>query len=109
MSLSIRAYPETLRTLAFGAIGAGYTALGTPFIHPIRLFLIQNTTDVLITVSFDGANDHMVIPSNSFILLDISSNRDSAAEEWYFAQGTQISIKGAPTSGSVYLSVFYGR
>ena len=109
MSLSIRAYPETIRSLAFGAFVGGYNALGTPFDHPIRLLKVVNRTDVDLDVSFDGVTDHDIITANSFYLYDVSSNRDATAEEWYFAKGTQIYVQGAPTTGSVYLVVYYGR
>lgn len=109
MSTSVRAFPETLRTLAFGSFGGGYTKVGSVFGHPIRLIKFLNTTDVLVTVSFDGTNDHDIVPSNGFALYDVSSNRSATSDEWSFAQGTQIYAKGAPTLGSFYVVTFYGQ
>lgn len=108
MAFSVVAYPETLRTLTF-ANWAAYTALGVPFLHPIRLFRIVNNTDATLLISFDGSTDHDVVTPNSFLLYDIASNKTAVSDEWYFAQGTQIYIKGNATVGAVYLSAYFGR
>ncbi len=113
MSNSVRAYPEPLRTIGFASIGVGFTALGTPFDNPIRLFKIVNTTDQTILVSWDGIVSHDIVPSNGFVLYDISSNKTSNSNDWNFAQGTQIFVTYsgvvAPTLGAVDLVTFYGQ
>lgn len=108
--ISIRIGAEPLRFLAFGAIGNAFTALGTPFAHPIRILLLQNTTDQLLIFSFDGVNEHFVIPSEGFLLLDVTANR-TLDPGFFFSVGTQVYVEyvfGAPTQGDVYLSAFYG-
>lgn len=107
-NVSIRLYPEVLRTLAFGSISGTYAGLGSAFLNPIRLIHITNTTDVLLTFSFDGVNDHFVVQSSGFILLDVTANSTIAGSSFHIAQGTRIYVKGAPTMGSVYLAAFYG-
>lgn len=108
-NLSIRFTPETVRTIAFGSIAAGYMGVGTAVNHPIRQFLIQNLTDAILMFSFDGINDHFPLPSNGFFLDDICSNVTHSAG-WFLAEGTRLYVKeiGVPTSGTVYFSVFYG-
>ncbi len=107
-NLSLRIYPEVLRTLAFGSITGTYAGIGTAFLNPIRVFHIVNTTDVLLTFSFDGVNDHFVVAANSFILLDVTSNSTISGASFHVAQGTRIYVKGSPSLGSVYLAAFYG-
>ncbi len=107
-SLAIRLLAETLRTLAFGSISGTYAALGTALANPCRILYIVNNTDALLTFSFDGVNDHFVIPSMSFMILDVTSNMSIPGGWLTIAQGTKIYVKGSPGSGSVYLSVFYG-
>lgn len=107
-NLAIRLLAETLRTLAFGSISGTYAGIGTALLHPARLIYIVNQTDVLLTFSFDGVNDHFVIPANSYILIDITSNMTLTGGAFALAQGTRIYVKGSPTMGAVYLSVFYG-
>ena len=109
MSLAIRFKPETCRTLAHGSIGAGYTAIGSAMSHPIRIFYLQNHTDALLMFSFDGTNDHLPLSAGGYIVIDITANK-SLDTGFYLAEGDTVYVKqiGAPTAGSVYLSVFYG-
>ncbi len=107
-NLAIRLFPEVIRTLAFGSISGTYAGIGSPLLNPCRILHLTNTTDVLLTFSFDGVNDHFVIPSDSFMLLDVTSNMTLTGGSFVISQGQRIYVKGAPTLGSVYLSVFYG-
>jgi hypothetical protein len=107
-NLAVRLYPEVLRTLAFGSISGTYAGIGTPLLNPSRILYIVNTTDVLLTFSFDGINPHFVIPSGSYILIDITSNMTLTGGALNIAAGQRIYVEGAPTLGAVYLSTFYG-
>lgn len=69
---------------------------------------IVNTTDVLLTFSDDGVNDKFVLASGSHIIIDITTNNTTVGGSFTISQGQRIYVKGAPTSGDVYLSVFYG-
>jgi hypothetical protein len=105
---------EPIRTLTAAGIGAGYAPLGTPLDDLTRLILFQNHTDAAVFFSFDSVNDHIVVPQNGFVLLDLNSNKDSTSEVlgWYIQRGTQLYVKdvsAATTTGSVYVSSFYGR
>lgn len=108
--LAIRILPEELRSLAAGAIGAAYMGVGTAFAHPIRIIMIQNLTDETVLFSFDGILDHVILPSNGFILLDVTSN-SAISQGFYISEGTRIYAKqsGVPTTGAVYISAFYGN
>ena len=100
---------EPLRSLAFGSIVAGYTAIGTAFEEPITKIYVYNDTDALLTFSFQGSTeDHFVLPRDGFLLLDITVDTDTAA---YLPTGSFLYVKRneTPTSGSVYLTAFYGR
>lgn len=108
---SIRFTPETLRSLAFGSIGAGYAAIGTAIENPIRIFYLQNWTDANLMFSFDGVNDHMPLSVGGFVVIDITANKPAMSSGFYLAKGDLVYVKriGAPTTGSVYLSVFHGN
>ncbi len=109
MSLAIRILAEPVRSLAFGSISGTYAGIGTGFANPVRIIFVQNLTDVTLMFSLDGINDNFPLPSNSFLLLDVTANKtiDMGA---FLAQGTRVYVKtiGSPTMGSVYVSVFYG-
>src|SRR6266850_6455486 len=102
-SLAVRLYPEALRTLAFGSVSGTYAGLGAAFLNPSRVIYIVNTTDVLLTFSFDGVADHFVVASNTNMILDVTSNRSDLGGAFSISQGTRIYVKGSPTLGSVYL------
>lgn len=107
-NLAVRIYPEALRSLAFGSISGTYAGIGSALSNPSRILYMVNVTDVLLTYSFDGVADHFVIPSQSFLVLDISSNMSLPGGALTVAQGQRIYVKGAPTLGTTYLSTFYG-
>jgi len=96
--------------LAFGSIGAAYAGIGTAVANPIRVFLLQNLTNATVWFSFDGVNDHFPLPGLGHIIVDVSANKTQDTG-WYLAEGDRLYCKrlGTPTSGSVYLTVFYGQ
>ncbi len=110
MAYSIRFRAETLRTLAFGGIGAGYAAVGDPLDNPTRMLLVQNLTDASVLFSFDGLNDHFPLAAGAFIIFDVCSDRTNDGG-FFVSAGTIINVKqlGVPTTGSVYVSAFYGQ
>jgi len=109
MAQSIRLVPETLRSLAFGSVGASYMGVGTAFDNPIRIIFIQNLTDVTLLFSWDGINDHFRLPRDGYLLLDVSANKNRE-HGMYISEGTRIYVKedGTPTSGTIDVSVLYG-
>lgn len=110
MSLAIRIVPETLRSLAFGSITTDYAAVGGPLLNPSRILLFQNGTDAEVFFSWDGVNDHMIVPTLETIELPIAAARTVSGQA-YVAQGTTFYVRyavGAPTGGSVFVASFYG-
>lgn len=110
MSLAIRLRAETLRSLGFASIGATYMGIGSPFLHPIRIFELQNLTDALLLFSFDGINDHIALPAQGFILLDVTANK-TITSGFFLAEGDRVYVKESetPTTGSVYVTAFFGQ
>lgn len=109
---AIKLVAEGLRSLAYTSLSTSYAALGEEFSNPIRIFHLQNLTDANIIYSFDGVNAHGVVAAGSFLLLDVTANKTLPQGE-FISAGTIVSVRTisgetAPTSGSVYLSVFYG-
>jgi hypothetical protein len=110
MSLAIRCMAEPVRELAFGALGVAYMPVGTQMTRPIRILVFQNTTDTAVMISFDGVDDHLPLVPNGYMILDLTSNK-TIPQGFFFAEGQTVFAKqiGAiPTSGSVYVSAFYG-
>ena len=99
---------EGQRSLAFGSILAGYTAIGTAFAHPISKIFIVNLTDADLQFSFRSPDDHFVLPSLGFVMYDVSTE---SANDAYISIGTTLSVKRleVPTTGSVYVSASYNK
>lgn len=110
INLSVRLAAEPVRSLGFASITSSYMGIGTSFVYPCRILLIQNLTDDTLMFSFDGINDHFPLPGAGFILIDIESNKTSTGGALNLPAGTRIYVKtvGSPTQGSVYVSTFYG-
>jgi hypothetical protein len=114
MALSIqagRAAFEALRSLAFGSVAAGYTAIGTPLLNPCRILTIVNTCDVGVILSLNGTTDHIIVPAGTAKVYDETANHVGNISGFFIPQGTQFYVKraaGAPASGTVYIEVQYG-
>jgi hypothetical protein len=103
---------DTLRTLGFASITASYQPLGLSITHLWREWKLTNATNGNMLISFDGTNDNMFVPANSFTLFDITTNSNqNAAAPLTMSIGTQFLIKysSVPTSGAVYLEAIYEK
>ena len=110
MAYSIALRADPVRTLAFGGIGASYAPIGTQLTKGGRQFFVQNLTDATLMFSFDGVNDHFPLLSNTYFVFDVTTNKVTN-DGWFIEKNTIMNVKeiGTPTTGSVYLSVFYGQ
>jgi hypothetical protein len=107
---SIRINYEILRSLGFVGIGVGYAGIGTPFINPVRILSVYNTTDVNLLLSLNGIDDHAFISANGGKVTDFGANASNqggfaelpAGSRWYVKQEA-----GAATLGHVYIEAIY--
>ena len=105
----LRVVPEELRQIAFGAIGAAFTAIGAVYDNPLRIVSIKNLTDAELYFSFDGVTIHEILPSDSALVLDFTANSSYAGYP-FIAQGTTIYTTytvGAPTAGVAAVSAYH--
>ena len=74
------------------------------------MLLIQNFTNASVMMSFDGLTNHFPLLNYSHIILDIASNKTREGG-FYLSEGQRLYVTqiGVPTTGSVYLTVFYGK
>lgn len=101
---------EPQRSIAFGSISSSYSGIGSAYANPVRLYMLQNFTDASLQFSWDGINDHFPLGPGGTMIVDITSNKSSTGGMFAAAQGDRTYVKtiGTPTSGSVYLTIFYG-
>lgn len=106
---AIRIFAETLRSIAFGSISGSYAAIGGALANPSRILKITNTTDADMIISYDGTNNHEIVPTASAVVFDFCSNQ-TFQNGAFLAEGTIIYVKqvSAPSKGSVYVSTYYG-
>jgi len=108
MGYATRAKFEPLREVLFGGVGATYGALGKVLVNQARIVMLQNLMDTAAYFSVDGTNDHILLPPEGFVILDLTANkvRDDGK---FLAIGTQFYVKyaTAPASGSVTAAVIY--
>ena len=109
MAYGTRATFDAVRELAFGSVGASYTAIGSALSEHARIICMNNSTDVDVYISVDGTTDNFRIAANSFRLIDFSANkiRDDGL---FVSIGTIFYAKraaGAPTRGTVWIEVTF--
>jgi hypothetical protein len=107
IQLDLRAKP--LQTVAFGSISGTYTPFSSAsFGSPIRIMIVQNLTNTILTYSFDGVVDHFVLPTLGQLIIDISSD-EFQGNGFIVSSSTIMYVKGSPGSGSTYVSAFYAK
>lgn len=107
--LGKRASFEPLRSINSTIFSGSYQALGSPLANPNCIIKIVNNSTVLVTISFDGTNDHDIIPAGSFVLYDFGTDAESSNsnEKLNLAAGTQVYVKGSAATGLVYLTCIF--
>jgi hypothetical protein len=110
MAYGTRAAFEPVREIAFGSVGASYTAVGTPIVDHARLVRIVNTMNTEMYISLDAVDDHIRMAAGSFFLIDFSANkvRDDGL---FLPIGTIFYVKQvtAPASGNLWIEVLYAQ
>ncbi len=108
-AFSTRAYFEPLRSIAYGDVSDSYAAIGNPLANPARQLTITNATDVDVTISFDGVNDHLYVPSKTSFLNDLGSNCSEQGGFLDIAANTTVYVAtaGSPSLGAVYVASLY--
>jgi hypothetical protein len=111
MALGKQLRVEAVRSLAFGGISGTYAPVGGPSLRANGVLQFQNLTDAAVMFSFDGVVDHFPLPASGYFVLDVTTNQPFNVGGLYLSIGTQIYVKslsGSSSSGSVYVSFYYG-
>lgn len=106
MSYTSRITWELLRSLDTSTMSSSstYYTVGGPLLHPSYKLKMINNSNVLVTVSIDGANDYDVCPGGTFWLYDETQAQIATANAPAIPSGTQISVKSATAgTGLIYL------
>ncbi len=110
-NLAIRLKAEPQRAIVFGNITTSYVGIGSPYTNPVRLYMLQNLTDQILQFSWDGIHDHFPLAAGGSMILDITSNKSATGGMFAAAEGDRTYVlypQDPPTTGTVYLTIFYG-
>jgi hypothetical protein len=101
---------EPCKIIAHGAIGAVYAPIGDELEHSGRFVLLQNHTDAMLWFSMNGIDDSFPLAAGDKVILDCSSN-SSMGNPLLMSNGSNFFVKqlDVPTTGSVYVTIFYGE
>lgn len=102
MSYTGRITWEPLRIIDSATFTGARVPIGTPLVHPSYILKMVNNSNVLVTISIDGATDVDVAPANSFWLYDEGKVGLSSAMPAVPA-GTQVYVTGTVGVGNIYL------
>jgi len=100
-------YPEPIYRLSYTSISSTYNLLAQ-IKNPCVTLVLQNLTDDIVTFSFDGVDDHIDLPANGHMILDVMANK-SLARPLNGQQNQTIYVKGEPTVGRVNITSFFAR
>jgi hypothetical protein len=106
-ALSTKIFPDAIRSIDSATFTGSYQAVGTKLTYPTRIVKFTNNSTVLVTVSWNGTSDHEILPAGSFLLLDVSSDRETSGI-FEIGANTQFYVKGSAGTGSFYISTYYG-
>ena len=98
---------EPLRTFDSASLSGTYQPLGTPLANAASIIKLVNSSNVAVKVSVDGINDDDILPANSSVVYEITTNRPSSLNALFVPQGRQYSVKGTAGVGLIYLVVQY--
>jgi hypothetical protein len=99
------AIPLVQLSVGFASVGASFSLIGT-FTAPVEMMYIISTFNQPVQLSFDGANNHIVIPSGNsepvYFPINFKTNRTIFPTPSVFVE----EIGSAPTSGNLYVCAF---
>lgn len=94
--------------LAGASLTASYQAINaTPFEGACFRIAIYNTTNAAVDISFNGTDNHDVVLTNSYIIVDAQTNAQPTAYVALFPKKLIVYAKGAAGAGNVYVSGYY--
>lgn len=106
-ALSTKILPDTIRSIDSSTFTGSYQAVGTKLTHRTRIVKFTNNSTKDVTLSWDGTTDHEFLPAGSFMLIDVSSDRETS-NIFEIGANTQFYVKGSAGAGLFYISTYYG-
>jgi len=111
MANGLRIFPDSIEERQRDSAGFNgtYQVLGGPLLYASPLMKFVNNSNVDVFISWNGVDDHDIIPAGGFALYDFCSDAGTI-RGLFAAKGIQFWVKGTAAgtnAGSVYQVVFY--
>lgn len=107
-SQAIRLYPDVLRSFNTASLSGTYQTVGAALTVPYRILRFVNNSTTAVTVSWDGINAHDILPASSFLILDISANKE-ISNILDVPMGTQFYVTGTAGVGFFYIAGYFAH
>lgn len=107
MSFATSIFPDPLRSISATTFTGSFQALGGPLLHKVGLIKFVNNTSVLVTVSWDGVNNHDVYPAGTYGVFDVTTNQGNEGRGIYIPVGIQFYVNASVGTGSFYMIALY--
>lgn len=98
-------FPNTILSIDSSTFTGSYQLVGV-LSGNARIVKFTNNSNQLVTLSWDGTNDHEILPPLSFLLIDASANKQGT---WgcEVVDGQPFYAKGSAGSGLLYISSYF--
>ena len=100
MAAKNRLDPTVRNTFNCALLNGSYQALGVGFASDLAIYKVYNSSANDVDVSFDGIDDHDVIPGNGTFILDVQANKEGDRAAW--PAGRVMYVKGTAAAGTIY-------
>jgi hypothetical protein len=109
MAYGKRATWDTIREETYDNLDTAYVVVGGTTTKSVRVVKFTNTTNKTVYFTDDNTEDQLKIPTNSFSLWDVTTNKALADKPQFIEIGTQFYCRYdgqvAPTSGWVSIEL----
>ena len=93
-----------------GLTGTYASMNGTGMEAPVKLLKMYNASNVLVTISLDGVDDHDVIPAGGTFVMDVQTNSHGwggSNGHWEWRDKQIFYGKGSAGTGNLYIMGYY--
>ena len=66
----------------------------------LAIYKMYNSSARDIDISYDGVNDHDIIPAGGTFVLDVQANKEGDRASW--PAGRELYVKGSASAGTLY-------
>jgi len=85
-----------------GLTGAYQLVSAGGFDNDLAILKMYNSSTEEIDISYDGSDDHDIIPSGGTFILDVQANKEGLRSAW--PKGRETFVKGTASAGTLFIT-----